>query len=233
MLDISFEERAKDLLKQVKQAQDRSPYGQKVTVCAATKTRTPEEINRLPEMGIHTIGENRVQELLEKYEQLDKEKLNIHFIGALQTNKVKYIIDKVCMIQSVDRLSLAQEIDRQAKKHGLIMDILCEINIGNEATKSGVSPEEAPSFVQELMEFSNLRVCGLMCIPPVCDKKEEQKKYFKKIMEIFIDITHKNMDNSIMRILSFGMSGDFETAIECGSTMIRPGVALFGPRNYQ
>ncbi len=222
----------KKIFKAIEESRAQSPYGQEVTLCAATKTRSPEEINLLPSLGITTIGENRVQELLEKYDRLDKERLTIHFIGALQTNKVKYIIDKVSMIQSVDRISLAKEIDRQAKKHGLVMDILCEINIAGEESKSGVSPEKVCDFVDELSQFSNLRLCGLMAVPPICTDFELQKHFFEKIMQIFIDIRRKNMDNSNMRILSFGMSGDYQAAIECGSTMVRLGTALFGPRNY-
>lgn len=226
-------EKAPLILQQIEAAQKKSPYGQKVTVCAATKTRSAEEINLLPSLGITTIGENRVQELLEKYDALDREHLDIHFIGALQTNKVKYIIDKVSMIQSVDRLSLAKEIDRQAEKHGLVMNVLCEINIGQEDSKSGVAPEKAAEFVEELCAFPHLKVCGLMAIPPVCTDFQVQKQYFQKIMQIFIDICAKKVDNSNMHILSFGMSGDFQEAIECGSTMVRPGTALFGPRNYK
>ena len=229
----TIKENAKTIFETIERASKKSPYSQDVTVCAATKTRTPEEINLLPSLGINTIGENRVQELLEKYDRLDREHLNIHFIGALQTNKVKYIIDKVCMIQSVDRLSLAAEIDRQAKKHSIIMDVLCEINIANEQSKSGVAPEEACAFAKDLSSFSNLRLCGIMSVPPICTDFELQKQYFKKIMQIFIDIRHQNMDNNSMRILSFGMSGDYASAVECGSTMIRVGTALFGPRNYK
>ncbi len=231
-MDNPLEQNAANILTLMEQARAQSPYGQSVTLCAATKTRTPEEINHLPSLGITTIGENRVQELLEKYDRLDHDRLDIHFIGALQTNKVKYIIDKVSMIQSVDRLSLAKEIDRQAAKHNRVMNILCEINIAGEESKSGVCPEKAVDFVRELARFRHIKVCGLMAVPPICTDIHRQKEYFQKIMQIFIDISTENVDNSNMHILSFGMSGDFQTAIECGSTMIRLGTALFGPRDY-
>ena len=232
-MNYTTSEKAEQVFRNVKEALNKSPYAQEVIICAATKTRSPEEINLLPSLGITHIGENRVQELLEKYDALDKDRLKIHFIGALQTNKVKYIIDKVCMIQSVDRLALAEEIDKQAKKRGIIMDVLCEINVGAEESKSGILPENACEFAAQLTRFPNLRLCGVMAVPPICTDFEVQKQYFQKIMQIFIDIRHQNMDNNNMRILSFGMSGDYPLAIECGSTMIRVGTALFGPRNYK
>ena len=217
-------------------AKKNSPFSQNVTLCAATKTRSPRIINMLPSLGVTTIGENRVQELLEKYDSLDRDRLDIQFIGALQTNKVRQIIDKVSLIQSVDRLSLAEEIDRQAKRRSIIMDVLVEINIALEASKSGTKPDEAAEFIKRLSDLENIRVRGLMCVPPICVEKERQKEYFQRILHLYIDIFPKIMDNITDRenqnILSCGMSGDYQTAIECGSTMVRIGSAIFGPRIY-
>ncbi len=210
----------------------KSPYKQGVRLLLATKTRTPEEINYAISLGIDLIGENRVQELCDKYDDIEKENVEIHFIGALQTNKVKYIIDKVDMIHSLDRVSLAKEIDRQAEKHGKIMDVLCEVNIGGESTKSGVSPDEIYEFLKEISKFSHIRVCGLMAIPPIMTDISTQKEYFQKIMDLYIDISTKKIDNINMSVLSIGMSSDFELAVQSGSTMVRIGTAAFGNRNY-
>lgn len=199
---------------------------------AATKTVPPEMINFALSCGIDLIGENRVNELLEKYEFIDRSKTELHFIGALQTNKVKYIIDKVDMIQSVDRESLALEIERQAAKHGIVMPILAEVNIGNEETKSGVSPEKAGEFCRFLSSLPHLSLRGLMAIPPKCVNGGNNSEYFCEMKKIFIDISRKNVDNSIMDILSLGMSDDYLTAVECGSTLVRVGSSIFGKRNY-
>ncbi len=199
---------------------------------AATKTVPPEMINFAIDNGIDLIGENRVNELLEKYEFIDRSRAEIHFIGALQTNKVKYIIDKVDMIHSVDRISLADEIERQAAKCGIVMPVLAEVNIGSEATKSGVSPEETAEFCAYLAALPHLKLCGLMAIPPKCEEKGGNKEYFCKMRKIFVDISHQNVDNSIMEILSLGMSDDYLDAVECGSTMVRIGSGIFGKRVY-
>jgi len=199
----------------------------------ATKTRTPDEINYAVSLGVDLIGENRVQELCEKYDQIKDSGAEIHFIGALQTNKVKYIIDKVSMIHSVDRLSLAKEIDRQAEKAGLVMNILCEVNIGLEESKSGVLPEQAEEFIRSISQFKHLKVCGLMSIPPIMRDSSIQKEYFKKIMNLYIDISTKKIDNINMSILSMGMSSDYDIAIEQGANLVRIGSALFGERTYK
>lgn len=224
-------ERITAIREKIKEAQQNSPYRQDVTLLLATKTRTPEEINYAISLGIDHIGENRVQELLEKYDRIEKENVKIHFIGALQTNKVKYIIDKVDMIQSLDRLSLAEEINRQAGKIGKVMDVLCEINIGHEESKSGIALEEAEEFLLQVSKFPHLRLCGLMAIPPKMTSVDRQKQYFQKIMDFYIDISAKKMDNSNMAVLSIGMSDDFPIAVECGSNLVRIGTAAFGQRN--
>ncbi len=224
-----------------------------VTLLAATKTVDPETINFAIENGITTIGENRVQELLEKYDAINKEKVDIHFIGRLQTNKVKYIIDKVSMIHSVDSLKLAAEIDRQAKKHGIVMNVLAEVNIGLEESKGGVDPSQTEEFLRGLSEFDNIKVNGLMTIPPIAtdsdfdaedaknhlilpsDRPEYKKiyknrEYFKKIMKLFLDISAKKIDNIYMHELSMGMSEDYVSAAAEGATVVRIGRALFGAR---
>ncbi len=210
----------------------KSEVGGRAKILLATKTVPPELINFALDCGIDLIGENRVNELLEKYEFIDRSRTKIHFIGALQTNKVKYIIDKVDMIQSVDRTSLALEIERQAAKKGLVMPILAEINIGNEQTKSGIAPEKVEQFCEFLATLPHLKLCGLMAIPPKCEKSENNREYFCKMRKIFIDISGKNVDNSIMEVLSLGMSDDYLTAVECGSNLIRVGSAVFGKRIY-
>ena len=220
---------------------------------AVTKTVPVETINfAIENLGVTTIGENRVQELLSKYDSLASppsgEKLSVHLIGTLQKNKVKYIIDKVDMIESVDSLSLAAEIDRQAKKHGLTMDILIEVNIGREPQKGGVMPEDVGKLICDMSSLSSLRLRGLMTVAPKCDKKEDYLKYFSEICSIFLDISRKmphnicmgdsvpgetgtdsgHIDLSAIDTLSMGMSGSFEEAIACGSTEIRLGSTLFG-----
>ena len=222
---------------------------------AVTKTVPVETINfAIENLGVTTIGENRVQELLSKYDSLASppsgEKLSVHLIGTLQKNKVKYIIDKVDMIESVDSLSLAAEIDRQAKKHGLTMDILIEVNIGREPQKGGVMPENVGKLICDMSSLSSLRLRGLMTVAPKCDKKEDYLKYFSEICSIFLDISRKmphnicmgdsvpgetgtdsgHIDLSVIDTLSMGMSGSFEEAIACGSTEIRLGSTLFGLR---
>ena len=165
-----------------------SRFGQDVTLLAATKTVPAKVINYVThELGIKHIGENKVQELLEKYDDLDLDGVELHFIGKLQTNKVKYIIDKVSMIHSLDSLKLAREIDLRAKKINKVMDVLVEVNSGHEENKSGVMPEDVPTFLEELADFSNIKVRGLMTIAPVCVEKEESRKYFKETYNIFID----------------------------------------------
>ncbi len=203
-----------------------------VTLLAATKMNSAELINYAIECGITHIGENRVQELLEKYDDINKENVEIHFIGALQTNKVKYIVDKVSMIQSVDRISLAKEIDRRCKAIGKVMDVLVEVNIGEEEAKSGISPDELENALKEISQFDNISVKGLMFIPPIFKNIDEQTYYLNKIKDLYIDIRAKNIDNIYINVLSFGMSNDYIPAMDYGSNMIRIGSGIFGARNY-
>lgn len=204
-----------------------------ITLLAATKTVPVEVINHLIDnCGLQDIGENRVQELLDKYDLLHLDNVKLHFIGSLQTNKVKYIIDKVCLIHSLDRLELAAEIDRQAAKHGLVMDVLVEINIGRESDKGGIMPEDALSFFEAISRFSHIKPCGIMTMAPFCAEKSDFYKYFEKTYSIFIDISDKKLHNIDRPILSMGMSDSFEAAIDCGSNLVRVGSAIFGSRSY-
>ena len=198
----------------------------------ATKTVPAEVINYAVTCGTNLIGENRVQELLEKYDALDRERMEIHFIGHLQTNKVKYIIDKVSMIHSVDSLPLAREIEKQAAKRDITMRVLVEVNIGNEPGKSGIPLSETESFVESLGDFSHLLVCGLMVIPPKTEVPEENLHFFEKIYQKFIDISQKKEDNKNWAVLSAGMSGDYLQAVSRGSNLVRVGSGVFGARQY-
>ena len=198
-----------------------------VMLLAAVKYAEAEEIDKLIELGVTDIGENRVQQLLEHYEKINKEKVNIHFIGTLQTNKVKYIIDKVSMIHSLDSLKLAAEIDKQAKKRGVVMDVLVEINSGEEENKSGIFPADAEAFCMELGQFSGIKLRGFMTMAPKCDKKEDYLKYFKQTYAQVLDIWTKKLHNIDRPVISMGMSESFEEAIACGSDIVRIGRSLF------
>ncbi len=199
-----------------------------VLLLAAVKYAEPAEIDALcHQFGITDIGENRVQQLLEHCEQVDLHDVNVHFIGTLQTNKVKYIIDKVCMIHSLDSLKLAAEIDRQAKKHGLVMDVLVEVNSGEEESKSGLLPSEVEDFCLALSQFSGLRHRGFMTMAPKCEKKDDYLKYFSQTYAQVLDIWTKKLHNIDRPIISMGMSESFEQAIACGSDVVRVGRGLF------
>ncbi len=202
-----------------------------VTVVAAIKTVAPERILEAVEAGITQVGENRVQELLERYDAVSPSGAQYHFIGQLQTNKVKYIIDKVAMIQSVDSERLMREIQRQAARVDRVMDILIEVNVGGEESKGGITPDELPGFVETLAGLPNLRLRGLMAIPPVTEDEGEAAGYFERMRQLFVDIRGKSMDNTNINLLSMGMSGDYELAIEHGANMVRIGTGLFGSRN--
>lgn len=203
-----------------------------ITLLAATKTVSAELINHAIASGITTIGENRVQEFLDKYDHLHTDMCDCQFIGQLQTNKVKYIIDKVSLIQSVDSVKLAKEISRLAQTHGKTMHVLVEVNIGREKSKGGVMPEALEEFIDEIRMFSGISVEGLMAIPPICENSVELCAHFLKMREYYVDITTKKIDNVNMRHLSMGMSDDYVAAIEQGANMVRIGSSLFGKRVY-
>lgn len=208
-----------------------SKYGRdadEIALLAAVKYANADEINYLHKVcGINTIGENRVQQLLERYDALEKDGLSIHFIGKLQTNKVKYIVDKVDMIHSLDTERLAKEIDVRCEKIGKQMDVLCEINCGKEENKSGVMPEEVEDFCLRISEFKHLKLRGFMTMAPVCEKNEEYIEYFSKTVDLVLDIWHKKLHNIERPVLSMGMSNSYEAAIASGSTALRIGRALF------
>ena len=199
---------------------------------AVTKTVPPEIVNHSVSLGIKLLGENRVQEFLDKYESYDGD-YDVHFIGGLQTNKVKYIIDKVSMIHSVDSIKLAAEIDKRAAAAGRIMDVLLEVNIGGELSKNGIPADDVLSLAAEAEQFGNIRVRGLMTIPPV-DVNGSSERYFEKMQRLYADLKSQSAgkENFLVDTLSMGMSGDFEKAIVYGSTIVRIGSLLFGYRKY-
>ena len=203
-----------------------------IILLAATKTVDAETINSAIESGIKYIGENRVQEFLSKKDLLNPA-AHRHFIGHLQTNKVKDIIGEVELIHSVDSVHLAKEISKQASRLGNAANVLLEINVGDEQSKSGFSFDEANEAINCVAELPFVRVKGLMAIPPVCEKPTDNIKYFDRMYKLFIDNRGKNTDNSNMEILSMGMSGDYECAIKCGANLVRIGTALFGRRIYK
>ena len=199
-----------------------------ITMVAAVKYADADQIRYLCcECGVRELGENRVQQLLEHYEALGGIDVNWHFIGTLQTNKVKYIADKVCMIHSVDSVKLAREIDKQAKKHGRVIDVLVEINSGAEESKSGVLFDEAEELCLEISQFENIRLKGFMTMAPRCEKKEDYIKYFSQTYAKSLDIWTKKLHNISKPIISMGMSGSYGEAIECGADIVRIGRSLF------
>lgn len=204
-----------------------SPYGQDYDILLATKYASAAEINHAHALGFTKIGENRVQSLLEKYDALEKEGLDIHFIGTLQKNKVKYIIDKVSMIESLDSLDLAKEIEKQAAKHDIVMDCLIEVNIGDEEAKGGVNKNTVLAFADALDAFPHIRLCGLMTMAPKCTEIDEYRKYFRESYHIFIDICEKKLHNVNRCTLSMGMSESFPAALREGANLIRVGRAAF------
>lgn len=197
-------------------------------IMAVTKTVSAQLVNTAIENGIDLLGENRVQEYLSKKDEYNLKKANVHFIGNLQSNKVKYIIDNVDMIESVSSIKLLNEIDKCAKKHNLVKDILLEVNIGREQTKTGFFKEELENAFEIVSKLDNIKLKGFMCIPP----KTDSEKFFGEMEKIFIDNQVKKIDNIDMTILSMGMSSDYKLAIKYNSNIIRLGTALFGNRNY-
>lgn len=205
-----------------------------VTLMAVTKTHPYSELNEVIDAGATDIGENKVQEVMEKYEHVKP--VRWHLIGHLQTNKVKNIIDKVVMIHSVDSLHLAKEIDKRAAAAGKVMDILIQINSAMEETKTGIAAGELESLVREITaECSNVRICGIMCIPPIAAEPEDNRPYFREAKQLFDEMGSWELpeERFAPTVLSMGMSGDFEVAIEEGATIVRVGSSIFGPRNYR
>ena len=203
-----------------------------ITLCAATKMNDSDKVRQAIAAGVTVCGENRVQELVQKLAENAYEGAQVHFIGHLQTNKVRQVVGSVDLIQSVDRAKLLTAINEEARRQGIIQDILLQVNIGYEPQKGGFLPEELPQLLKEVPQFANIRVRGLMAIPPVCQKNGDNDKFFQKMYQIGVDIRAKTYDNVWVDILSMGMSDDYASAISCGSTMIRIGTAIFGARDY-
>lgn len=201
-----------------------------VTLIAVSKTKPVEMLQEIYDENIRDFGENKVQELCSKMEQLPSD-IRWHMIGHLQRNKVKYIVGKVELIHSVDTYRLAEEINIQAKKQNVIVPILVEVNIAHEESKFGISAEDAILLVEEISKLENIRIKGLMTIAPYVENPEDNRLYFRKIKQLSVDITNKNIDNVFMEILSMGMTGDYMVAIEEGATMVRVGTGIFGERN--
>ena len=206
---------------------DRDP--REVTLVAVSKTKPLADIEELLETGHLEYGENYVQELCEKYEKISKP-VHWHMIGHLQRNKVKYLIDKVALIHSVDSLSLAEQIEKEAAKRGKIAEILIQVNVAHEETKYGLDPQKVTDLAEQISQLPHVRIRGLMTSAPYVSDPEENRGYFRALHQLFIDIRRKNIDNVSMDILSMGMTNDFEVAIEEGATMIRVGTAIFGER---
>ena len=203
-----------------------------IKLCAATKMNNADAVRQAIAAGVDCCGENRVQELTQKLSENAYEGAPVHFIGHLQTNKVKQVVGKVDLIQSVDSLRLLQAIQKEAAKQGIVQNILLEVNIGEEAGKSGFQADDIPAIVEKCGEFPNICIKGLMAIPPISKNEGENLKFFQKMLQIYVDIGKKIEDNVMVDCLSMGMSGDFADAIASGSTMIRIGTAIFGARNY-
>ncbi len=203
-----------------------------VTLIAVSKTKPVPMLEEAYEAGSRDFGENKVQEIVDKHPQLPQD-IRWHMIGHLQRNKVKYIIDQVCLIHSVDSLRLAKEISSQAEKKQVNADILIEVNIAGEESKFGVSAEDAAQLIEEVSVLPHIRVKGLMAIAPFVTNPEDNREYFRQIRKLAVDIDAKNIDNVTMSVLSMGMTGDYMVAIEEGATMVRVGTGIFGERNYK
>ncbi|MGN0465182.1 MAG: YggS family pyridoxal phosphate-dependent enzyme [Lachnospiraceae bacterium] len=203
-----------------------------VTLIAVSKTKPLEDIEEVLEENIIDFGENKVQELCDKYEKVSRP-VNWHLIGHLQTNKVKYVVDKVALIHSVDSYKLAEQINKEAKKKNIVVPILLQVNIAEEDTKFGLKKEEVLPLIEQIKDMEGIKIKGLMTIAPFVTDPEENRKHFKNLYQLYVDIKRKSINNVIMDTLSMGMTGDYQVAIEEGATMIRVGTGIFGERNYK
>lgn len=202
-----------------------------VTLIAVSKTKPVEMLKEAYDAGARVFGENKVQEIVDKYDQMPSD-VKWHMIGHLQRNKVKYIVDKVAMIHSVDSLRLAETIEKEAAKKAVIVPILIEVNVAQEESKFGLKPEEVLPFIEQISDFSHIRIKGLMTIAPYVDNAEENREIFRELKKLSVDIAAKNINNVIMSVLSMGMTGDYMVAVQEGATMVRVGTGIFGARNY-
>ena len=214
-----------------KACEDAGRDPKEVTLIAVSKTKPSSMIWEAYDLGVRDFGENKAQELKEKYEELPKD-IRWHMIGHLQRNKVKYVVGRACLIHSVDSYELAEEISKVAVKKGVECDILIEVNVAGEESKFGVSPSECADLVKKIALLPSVHIKGLMTVAPYVAVSEENFEVFTQIMQLGVDITDKNIDNVCMNVLSMGMSGDYETAIKCGATYVRVGTGIFGERNY-
>ena len=203
-----------------------------IKLCAATKMNNADAVRQAIAAGVDLCGENRVQELVQKQKENAYDGAPVHFIGHLQTNKVKQVVGKVDVIQSVDRINLLEVIQKEAAKQGIVQDILLEVNIGEEVSKSGFQKEDVLPLLEHISDFPNIFVRGLMTIPPISENFGDNRKFFQEMLQLSVDIRAKKYDNVSVDCLSMGMSDDFEDAVCCGSTMIRIGTAIFGARDY-
>lgn len=232
LLTEVFDENFSEIKEKILAAANKSGRkAEDITLLAAVKTVSPELINYSIEKGIRVIGDNKVQELLAKENDVVKN-VEKHFIGHLQTNKVKDVVGRVSLIESVDSVKLAKAIGKQSVKLNTVTDVLLEVNIGNEESKSGFLYNEIYENIEEISKIDGIRIKGLMTIPPICEDNSKNEEYFLKMHQLFIDIRDKKIDNVYMNILSMGMSDDYETAICCGATEVRIGTLLYGRRNY-
>lgn len=220
-----------DVLRKIEIAEKKSISGEKVELIAVTKTHGIDIIKEAIELGVTDIGENKVQEFTTKYEKLGND-VNFHMIGTLQSNKVKYIYDKAKLIHSLDRMSLAKEIEKKAQASNIIVNCLVQVNISNEESKGGVSFSETEKFIEELLDFKNLKIVGLMGIAKNTDDLSEIRSSFRRLYNLKEKIKNQNIEELEMKYLSMGMSSDFEMAIEEGSNMVRIGSSIFGKRDY-
>ncbi len=202
-----------------------------ILLLAVSKTQPVEIIKQAVDCGLTSLGENKVQEIMDKYEPMG-EGVHWHLIGHLQTNKVKYIIDKVGMIHSVESLKLAEEIEKRGAAKGIVMDILVEVNMADEESKFGITQKNAEEFIRTLANMEHLRVRGLMTVAPFVENPEDNREYFRQMKQLQVDINGKKIDNIEMDVLSMGMTGDYEVAIEEGATIVRVGTGIFGERDY-
>lgn len=230
---MSIEENVRRIRQEIAQAAlaaGRDPA--QIQLCAATKMNDAQAVRRAIEAGVDCCGENRVQELAAKQAENAYAGVPVHFIGHLQTNKVRQVVGQVDLIQSVDSARLLQAINNEAQRRGIVQNVLLEVNIAGESSKSGFLADEILPFMENIAQYPNVCVMGLMAIPPISQKKGDNVKFFQKISDLCVDIRGKKYDNVKVDCLSMGMSGDFADAIACGSTMVRIGTAIFGARNY-
>ena len=202
-----------------------------VTLIAVSKTKPVEMLKEAYDAGARVFGENKVQEIVDKYDQMPSD-VKWHMIGHLQRNKVKYIVDKVAMIHSVDSLRLAETIEKEAAKKAVIVPILIEVNVAQEESKFGLKPEEVLPLIEQISDFSHIQIKGLMTIAPYVDNAEENREIFRELKKLSVDIAAKNINNVTMSVLSMGMTGDYMVAVQEGATMVRVGTGIFGARNY-